>query len=138
MDGESAQAERSSSPPSSSSGNAAAPERSDSTQIRSSPQSFAFLNHSTTTVSDNLPPSVDDKSLARQRRRRTRYANRSHPLQYILLTAYSPEDQAILEAAYARDSKPDKAARLEIVKQVALGEKEVQVSLLDPRCLPCF
>jgi hypothetical protein len=56
-------------------------------------------------------------------------------LGYILLTAYSPEDQAILEAAYARDSKPDKAARLEIVKQVALGEKEVQVSLASPSLL---
>jgi hypothetical protein len=40
----------------------------------------------------------------------------------------SPEDQEILEAAYKRDPKPDKAARLELVKQVALGEKEVQVS----------
>ena len=39
----------------------------------------------------------------------------------------SAEDQAVLEAAYKRDTKPDKAARLEIVKQVALGEKEVQV-----------
>lgn len=35
-------------------------------------QIYAFLNHSTATVSDNLPPKVDDKSLARQRRRRTR------------------------------------------------------------------
>jgi hypothetical protein len=138
MGGQSAQAERLSPSPPSSSGNAAEPEPSDSTQIRSSPQSFAFLNHSTTTVSDNLPPSVDDKSLARQRRRRTRYVAWSHPLGYILLTACSPEDQAILEAAYARDSKPDKTARLEIVKQVALGEKEVQVSLPDPPCLPRF
>lgn len=36
-------------------------------------QIYAFLNHSTATVSDSLPPTVDDKSLARQRRRRTRY-----------------------------------------------------------------
>lgn len=34
----------------------------------------------------------------------------------------------MLEAAYNRDPKPDKGARLEIVKQVSLGEKEVQVS----------
>ena len=40
----------------------------------------------------------------------------------------SPEDHAILEAEYAKNSKPDKAARLDIVKRVALGEKEVQVS----------
>jgi hypothetical protein len=40
----------------------------------------------------------------------------------------SPEDQEILEAAYKRDPKPDKAARLELVMRVALGEKEVQVS----------
>jgi len=42
----------------------------------------------------------------------------------------SPEDQAVLEAAYKRDPKPDKTARLELVKQVTLGEKEVQVSLM--------
>lgn len=41
----------------------------------------------------------------------------------------SPEDQAVLEAAYKRDPKPDKTARQELVKHVALGEKEVQVSL---------
>ena len=51
----------------------------------------------------------------------------------------SPEDQITLEAEYARNPKPDKAARLLIVNRVALGEKEVQVSmlcdLLDPRTL---
>lgn len=41
---------------------------------------------------------------------------------------HSQEDQAILEAAYQNDPKPDKAARLKLVNQVALGEKEVQVS----------
>jgi len=40
---------------------------------------------------------------------------------------YSPDDQAVLEAAYKLDAKPDKAARLQLVEQVALGEKEVQV-----------
>ena len=39
----------------------------------------------------------------------------------------SPEDQAILEAEYKRNPKPDKAARMEIVKRVGLGEREVQV-----------
>lgn len=43
---------------------------------------------------------------------------------------YSPEDQAILEAEYQRNPKPDKAARIAIVGRVALGEKEVQV--IDP------
>ena len=32
-----------------------------------------------------------------------------------------------MEAAYTRDPKPDKDARLKLVEQVALGEKEVQV-----------
>jgi hypothetical protein len=40
---------------------------------------------------------------------------------------HSPEDQAILEAEYKRNSKPDKAARIEILKKVSLGEKELQV-----------
>ncbi|KAF2169870.1 hypothetical protein M409DRAFT_20284 [Zasmidium cellare ATCC 36951] len=80
------------------------------TERSSASGSYAFLNHSTTTVPNNLPPSVDDKPLARQKRRRT-----------------SPEDQAILEAAYKDDPKPDKTARLELVKRVALGEKEVQI-----------
>lgn len=44
----------------------------------------------------------------------------------------SPEDQAVLEAAYKRDPKPDKTARQELVKHVALGEKEVQVQSFDP------
>lgn len=45
----------------------------------------------------------------------------------------STEDQAILEEAYKRDPKPDKAARLELVRQVALGEKEVQVGSCTTR-----
>lgn len=52
--------------------------------------------------------------------------------------AYSQEDQAILEAAYQSDPKPDKAARLELVNQVALGEKEVQVSRLSSPMLLNF
>lgn len=47
----------------------------------------------------------------------------------LLMYMRSPEDQASLEAAYKRDPKPDKAARLELVKHVALGEKEVQVPM---------
>ncbi|OJD33227.1 homeobox transcription [Diplodia corticola] len=83
----------------------------DATKLSSPPSgSLAFLVHSPDTVRSNLPPDVDNKPLARQKRRRT-----------------SPEDQKILEAEYQKDSKPDKAARLEIVKRVALGEKEVQI-----------
>ncbi|KAK0659581.1 Homeobox protein YOX1 [Lasiodiplodia hormozganensis] len=83
----------------------------DATKLSSPPSgSLAFLVHSPDTVRSNLPPDVDNKPLARQKRRRT-----------------SPEDQKILEAEYQRNSKPDKAARLEIVKRVALGEKEVQI-----------
>ncbi|KAL1852870.1 hypothetical protein VTK73DRAFT_9120 [Phialemonium thermophilum] len=37
------------------------------------------------------------------------------------------KDKAILEAAYTANPKPDKAARLEIVKRVSLNEKEVQI-----------
>ncbi|KAK3394452.1 hypothetical protein B0H63DRAFT_46197 [Podospora didyma] len=37
------------------------------------------------------------------------------------------KDKAILEAAYVANPKPDKAARLDIVKRVSLNEKEVQI-----------
>ena len=42
-------------------------------------------------------------------------------------TSYSKEDEDILKSEYLKNPKPSKAARLEIVKKVALGEKEVQV-----------
>lgn len=45
----------------------------------------------------------------------------------LICLLHSPEDQATLEAEYKRNSKPDKAARMEILKKVSLGEKEVQV-----------
>lgn len=61
-----------------------------------------------------IPNEVSDKDEAgaysRQKRRRT-----------------SPQDHALLEAAYQRNSKPDKQERIELVRQVELGEKEVQV-----------
>ncbi len=41
---------------------------------------------------------------------------------------YSPQDQAILEAEYKQNPKPNKAARAVIVEKVSLNEKEVQVS----------
>ncbi|OHF04323.1 homeobox domain-containing protein [Colletotrichum orchidophilum] len=37
------------------------------------------------------------------------------------------KDKSILEAAYVANPKPDKAARLDIVKRVSLNEKEVQI-----------
>ncbi|KAL8709596.1 MAG: hypothetical protein Q9220_005688 [cf. Caloplaca sp. 1 TL-2023] len=37
----------------------------------------------------------------------------------------SPEDQAMLEAAFKENPKPDKLARAEILKRVNLGEKEL-------------
>ncbi|GAB7365951.1 hypothetical protein MBLNU230_g7279t1 [Neophaeotheca triangularis] len=73
-------------------------------------QGYPFLNHDSETLPNKQPPVIDNKALTRQKRKRT-----------------SPEDQAVLEAAYKRDPKPDRAARLEIVDQVALGEKEVQI-----------
>ncbi|KAK3694935.1 hypothetical protein B0T22DRAFT_87551 [Podospora appendiculata] len=37
------------------------------------------------------------------------------------------KDKSVLEAAYTANPKPDKAARLDIVKRVSLNEKEVQI-----------
>ncbi len=138
---------------------------------------LAFLVHSPETVANHMPPEVDNKALARQKRRRTRYVflcllllncctafipNRvhhgwtqragtcscaSHGLSsaypaksdnsarihtyihtYILtISSRSKEDEDILKSEYLKNPKPDKTARLEIVRRVALGEKEVQV-----------
>ncbi|KAL9604021.1 MAG: hypothetical protein Q9219_000783 [cf. Caloplaca sp. 3 TL-2023] len=55
-------------------------------------------------------PSASGSSTVRQTRRRT-----------------SPEDQAILEAAYRNDPKPDKAARAELAHRVSLNEKEISI-----------
>ncbi|KAF2669899.1 hypothetical protein BT63DRAFT_224477 [Microthyrium microscopicum] len=74
------------------------------------PGKVAFLVHSVNTMTENLPPEVDDKSLARQRRRRT-----------------SPEDQKILEEEFDKNPRPDKTARKDIVSRVSLGDKEVQI-----------
>jgi hypothetical protein len=41
--------------------------------IPSTPGALAFLVHSQETVANKMPPEVDNKALARQRRRRTRY-----------------------------------------------------------------
>ncbi|KAH8724063.1 hypothetical protein GQ44DRAFT_750399 [Phaeosphaeriaceae sp. PMI808] len=78
--------------------------------VPSTTGTLAFLVHSQETVANKMPPDVDNKALARQRRRRT-----------------SKEDEDILKAEYRKNPKPDKAARLEIIAKVALGEKEVQI-----------
>lgn len=49
------------------------------------------------------------------------------------MTPNSKEDEDILKAEYQRNQKPDKAARLEIVRRVALGEKEVQIWFQNKR-----
>jgi hypothetical protein len=42
-------------------------------EVPSTPGALAFLVHSQETVANKMPPDVDNKALARQRRRRTRY-----------------------------------------------------------------
>jgi Homeodomain len=99
---------------------------------------FAFLIHSQTSLMQHLPPTVDTAMTARQKRRRTRYVYSSlthqlrvavtrYPSEILLTARDSPEDHAVLEAAYQENSKPDKSERMEIVKRVTLTEKEVQV-----------
>ncbi|KAL4810347.1 hypothetical protein BDV18DRAFT_56261 [Aspergillus unguis] len=86
------------------------PPSSQASDSAAASSSYAFLVHSQKTLTQNLPPRVDNKLLARQKRRRT-----------------SPEDHAILEAEYQRNPKPDKTSRANIVSRVSLGEKEVQI-----------
>ncbi|KAL8658373.1 MAG: hypothetical protein Q9226_001049 [Calogaya cf. arnoldii] len=58
----------------------------------------------------DAPPPSTSQAHARAKRRRT-----------------SPEDQAVLESAYQKNSKPDKAERTELLSKVSLGEKELSV-----------
>ena len=91
--------------------------------------SYAFLVHSQDSVSHNTLPDIEDQHLFRQKRRRTRYCSSNIKKKCLFTDPFcSPEDHAILEAEYQRNSKPDKAARADIVNRVSLGEKEVQVS----------
>jgi hypothetical protein len=130
---------------------------SDGGRASGSSPNLAFLVRSQDSVLNNMPPDVDNKPLVRQKRRRTSYVSwffyllsislymsaelyalsQLHPRACIstkcanqcankFVTA-SPEDQKILEEEFRCNSKPDKAARMEIVRKVALGEKEVQV-----------
>ena len=97
---------------------------------RSPEGSYAFLAHSQDSVSQSTLLDIDNKHNVRQKRRRTRYFLPDIKENKCLFTDRfcSPEDHAILEAEYQRNSKPDKAARNDIVNRVSLGEKEVQVS----------
>ena len=94
----------------------------------SSGGSSAYLVQSQDILHTSSFPEVDNRPVARQKRRRTRYVI-CLAVNQIRLTQsiHSPEDQAILEAEYEKNSKPDKTARQGIVERVALGEKEVQV-----------
>ncbi|KAK6339157.1 hypothetical protein TWF718_008580 [Orbilia javanica] len=73
-------------------------------------QTFAFITHSPATLPNNLPPDVDDASLARRRRRRT-----------------SHKDQIVLEEEFAKCDRPDKHKRKEIAARVGLEDKQVQI-----------
>lgn len=86
------------------------PERSP--QLPTPPHAVCQADMSQSVHHEPADPSqmLHDEPFARQKRKRT-----------------SVEDAAILAAAYQRDPKPDKAARLELVSKVALGEKEVQI-----------
>ncbi|KAL9005585.1 MAG: hypothetical protein Q9188_001633 [Gyalolechia gomerana] len=59
---------------------------------------------------------VGGPSTGRQTRRRT-----------------SPEDQALLEAIYQKNPKPDKALRAELARQVSLGERELSIWFQNKR-----
>ena len=110
-----------------------APAQPQSVQVSDSAAfNYAFLVHSQKSLTQNLPPRVDNKLLARQKRRRTRYIDTPSRLTCYgtantVTRSCSPEDHAILEGEYQRNPKPDKAARASIVSRVSLGEKEVQV-----------
>lgn len=83
------------------------------TAVRDSQTNYSFLIQH---IPENTTEQDDATSSSRQKRRRT-----------------SPQDHALLEAAYQRNSKPDKNERLELVSQIALDEKEVQIWLQNRR-----
>ncbi|RDL36782.1 uncharacterized protein BP5553_06134 [Venustampulla echinocandica] len=67
--------------------------------------------HNTSSVMGDGPSGdSENRTHSKQRRKRTR-----------------PEDQAILEAEFKQNPKPNKAARAVIVEKVTLNEKEVQI-----------
>ncbi|KAH8657463.1 hypothetical protein BGZ60DRAFT_434430 [Tricladium varicosporioides] len=76
----------------------------------SSAMKDAGREHKSSSVSGDAASGDSERVEGKQRRKRT-----------------SPQDQAILEAEYKQNPKPNKAARAEIVKKVTLNEKEVQI-----------
>ncbi|KAJ9157960.1 GS homeobox 2 [Pleurostoma richardsiae] len=74
--------------------------------------------------SDSFVPSQDSPKLDTENLGQNAELER-HPKGKRKRTA--AKDKAVLEAAYAANPKPDKAARLDIVKRVSLNEKEVQI-----------
>lgn len=80
----------------------------------SSSSNYAFITHSQDTLPQNLPPSIDNASLARRRRRRT-----------------SPRDQKILEDEFVINERPDKLRRKALAHQVEMGEKEIQLRIFQ-------
>jgi len=84
--------------------------------------------------SENESSQLDFVGGSKQKRRRTRFVLDSLVGERWLNNRLcSPRDHAILESAYQKNSKPDKEGRLNLVKQVDLGEKEVQVGFLETR-----
>lgn len=72
--------------------------------------------------------------LAHAKRRKESEKKKQQLLTTHLLTRLSSaKDKVVLESAYNANPKPDKAARLDIVKRVSLNEKEVQVRAPMPR-----
>ena len=109
-------------------------------------------DHDTSLITSSGSESKEDpsnksgsRSDAKQKRKRTRYVlGLCRPLHiksysrnwnafcYYFqrkLTYCSTKDQAILEAEYKENPKPNKAARAVIVQKVDLNEKEVQVRI---------
>lgn len=84
-------------------------------------------------------PSPSAEKHPKGRRKRTSYVdNNDHALRTVTDRDFvgwcRAKDKMILEEAYSSNDKPDKQARLEIVKRVELNEKEVQVCMPSTSC----
>ncbi|KAF4627155.1 hypothetical protein G7Y89_g11003 [Cudoniella acicularis] len=97
-------------PPRSSSKAPTARERNRSNSSQSETDFDTSMEHKSSSVTGEAASGDSERADGKQRRKRT-----------------SPTDQAVLEAEYKRNPKPNKAARAEIVEKVTLNEKEVQI-----------
>lgn len=79
-------------------------------------QPLAFLISRDCNMVPRRLSNTAESSAGRQTRRRT-----------------SPEDQAILEAAFKENPKPDKTARAELASRVSLGERELSIWFQNKR-----